>query len=313
MIATGHNLNSLYSKLLLLYMSLCILSCSCSNPNKYAGLQAALTEYVADKDANVGIGVIVDGKDTIAINGNRQFPMLSVYKFPIALALADHYQRNSLPIDKPVKVTKDDLHIDTYSPMTEKIIASSCLVADSLMVQTLDLLAYMLQQSDNNASDIVLRKIGGVKKVEAYLQGIGISGVNVKNTENEMHADNTLCYSNSASPLSMAQLMDKFDREFNDSASVVIKRLMESCETGSGRLAKPFEPTNVVIGHKTGTGFTLSDGRLMAVNDAGYVHLPDGRRYTIVVFIENSGYDMAQTEAMIADISRMVWTGISGW
>lgn len=44
----------------------------------------------------------------------------------------------------------------------------------------------------------------------------------------------------------------------------------------------------------------------MAVNDAGYVHLPDGRRYTIAVFIENSAYDMPSTEALIAQISRIV-------
>lgn len=61
-----------------------------------------------------------------------------------------------------------------------------------------------------------------------------------------------------------------------------------------------------VTGHKTGTGFELPDGRLMAVNDAGYVHLPDGRRYSIAVFIDNSGYDLEASEALIAEISRIV-------
>lgn len=43
----------------------------------------------------------------------------------------------------------------------------------------------------------------------------------------------------------------------------------------------------------------------MAVNDAGYVHLPDGTRYSIAVFIADSHYDMEHTEDIIADISEM--------
>lgn len=126
-----------------------------------------------------------------------------------------------------------------------------------------------------------------------------------------MHHDNSLCYDNSATPIAMAALMQRFDQEFDDSLSVEIKHLMETCGTGKNRLAKPLAVTNAIIGHKTGTGFTLPDGRLMAVNDAGYVHLPNGHRYAIAVFIENSGYDMAQTEDLIAEISQIVFSSIN--
>ncbi len=45
----------------------------------------------------------------------------------------------------------------------------------------------------------------------------------------------------------------------------------------------------------------------VAVNDVGYVHLPNGRHYSIAVFIENSGYDMEQTEDLISKISEIVF------
>ncbi len=70
------------------------------------------------------------------------------------------------------------------------------------------------------------------------------------------------------------------------------------------RLAKPL--ANAVIGHKTGTGFTLPTGRLMAINDVDYVHLSNGYRYTIAVFIEDTGYDMPQAEELLAQISEIV-------
>lgn len=285
--------------------------CACSSQNKYTDVQQALDEYVAEKDANIGVAVIIDGVDTVAVNGNKEFPMLSVYKFPITLALAEHYRQNNLPIDYPITILPEDLHLDTYSPMTEKIIASSKMQTDTLMMSTAEILGYMLQQSDNNASDIALRELGGADYVEGYLKLVGATDVHVHNSEAEMHEDNSMCYSNSATPIGMASLMDKFDREFNDSVSVEIKRLMETCETGANRLLKPLDGSNAVIGHKTGTGFILPNGRLMAVNDAGYVHFPNGHRYSIAVFIENSGYDMAQTEAIIADISGIVYDAIS--
>lgn len=67
---------------------------------------------------------------------------------------------------------------------------------------------------------------------------------------------------------------------------------------------------NAVIGHKTGTGFLLPDGGIQAVNDVGYVHLPNGHRYSIAVFIANSHYSMEETEAFIARISEMFWNAI---
>jgi len=294
----------------LLVLIVSALLCACSTHAKYATLQKSLATFVEDKDANIGIAVIIDGIDTVAINGSKEFPMLSVYKFPIALALAEHYRQNNLPLDYPIAILPKDLHPDTYSPMTEKILSSSVLVTDTLMMPTTELLGYMLEQSDNNASDIVLRDVNGAGYVERYLNQIGINDVHVRNSEAEMHSDNSLCKTNSSTPIAMAALMDKFDREFNDSLSCEIKQMMETCATGTNRLAKPLMATNVIIGHKTGTGFILPNGRIMAVNDAGYVHLPNGHRYSIAVFIENSGYDMNHTEALIAEISQIVFSNI---
>lgn len=290
----------------------CACLCGCSPLSEYSDLQKSLSEFVDGKNADIGIAVIIDGKDTVAVNGNKNFPMLSVYKFPIAITLAAQYRNQNLSLDHPIAVLPTDLHPDTYSPMTQKILSSSDMfISDTLKIPAKQLLKYMLQQSDNNASDIVLRETGGPDYVESYLKEMHIAGVNVRNSEDEMHLDNALCYANSTTPIAMASLFDKFDMEFNDSISLEIKQLMETCETGANRLPKPLMTANGVIGHKTGTGFVLADGRLMAVNDAGYVHLPNGHRYAIAVFIRNSLYDMPQTEALIAEISEIVFSSVN--
>lgn len=293
-----------------LYIAVFLMLVSCSHTDRYTALQEELTEFVKGKDARIGVAVIIDGKDTVAVNGNDKFPMLSVYKFPIALALADSYRTEGRDFSEPIAIAKEDLHLDTYSPMTERLLASDALVVDSLSMSTRKILNYMLQQSDNNASDLVLKKLGGNESVMRWLSKSGFSDISVISTEAEMHSNPELCYQNSSTPIAMACLLDRFDVECNDVLSDEIKQMMETCRTGENRLAKPLMAVNAIVGHKTGTGSTLPDGGIMAVNDVGYVHLPGGQRYSIAVFIADAPFDAEQAERIIADISEIVLTHI---
>ncbi len=276
---------------------------SCGKANLADSLQKELSDYVKDKDANIGIAVIIDRTDTIEVNGNKPFPLLSVYKFPIAVALGDYLRVSNEIFPDSIILTREDLRLDTYSPMREKYEG-----LDTIHLPLYDIMAYALQQSDNNASDILLNLMGGAQNAMLSLKRLGIEDVNVVSTEAEMHENPDLCYDNSSTPIAMAKLLDSFDHEFSDTYTRKAKQLMETCVTGTNRLAMPLTGKDAIIGHKTGTGFTLPDGRLMAINDVGYVHLPNGISYSIAVFIENSGYDIPQTEAIIAEISEIVYS-----
>lgn len=283
--------------------ALAMLHSGCSR--SVCSLQDELERYVAAKDATIGIGVIIDGRDTVAVNGHRAFPMLSVYKFPITVALGELSRTNAVTTPSNIVLSDSVMCPGTYSPMHEKYAGQY-----PMTVSVDEVIRYALQLSDNNASDILLNLAGGAEKVDSTLRDMGIEGIAVKTTEREMYADPQRCYDNHTTPLAMASLADRFDRESHDPYSLMIKGHMENCETGTDRLARPVREAGATIGHKTGTGFVLPDGKLMAVNDAGYVRLPDGRRYAIAVFVENSAYSMAETEALIADISKIVLESI---
>lgn len=279
----------------------------CSGKASTGPLQKELDEYVIDKDARIGIAVIIDDKDTVGVNIDQKFPMFSVYKFPIALALAERYRNENIGLDHKYNLGLSDLKPDTYSPMIDKYLSTDTLIAGPISISMLDLLAYSLQQSDNNASDIILKEAGGAEAVQEYIDGLGAKNISIVSSEAEMYEDKSLCYSNTSTPLAMCELLNKFDNELNDSISLSIKRLMESCSTGADRLSSAFTSTDVVIGHKTGTGFMSADGRIMALNDCGYVHLPDGHRYVVSVFISDAGYDPESATKIIADISGIVY------
>lgn len=285
--------------------------CCFASAARPADLQRSLTEFISAKNASIGVAVIIDGKDTVAVNGHVDYPMLSVYKLPIALALADKYRQGGKSFDELIPVTPRTLRSDTYSPMTDTILAAHTPLTGTVLMPARELLSYMLRMSDNNASDIILHHLGGPSRVSAFLESTGIDGIHVRNSEEEMYSDIALCYANSSTPLAMAKLFDYVDCGPEDTLAKEIRQMLETCTTGTGRLPAPLSGTDALIGHKTGTGFTLPDGTLMAVNDAAYVHLPDGHRYSISVFIRDSPYDMEPTEALIAEISRKVMDTLS--
>ena len=67
-------------------------------------------------------------------------------------------------------------------------------------------------------------------------------------------------------------------------------------------------PKEYVVAHKTGTGGTLPDGAVSAINDAGIIVLPGGRRMAVTVFVMNSKDSPAVCEGTIASVARWLCT-----
>lgn len=267
-------------------------------------IEDALTDYAVGKDARIGIAVIINGNDTVSVNGERDFPMMSVSKFPLALTIAHWIDAHGMSLNDSITFSEAALHENTYSPMLKKYGKSRNIMSIR------ELLEWSLVDSDNNAADILLNYIGGTSGATSIMRQIGLSDdIVIGASEDDMHRDPYLSYLNRTTPLAMAQLFDRFNSEIRKMSQTYsdISAMLEQCHTGLDRLAEPLLTTNVTIGHKTGTGFPTPEGRISAINDCGYVNMPNGMRYSIAVFVADSGYDMAATSAIIADISKIVW------
>lgn len=276
--------------------------CASTGSGRLESLRTELEEYASSRKAMVGIAVITDDGDTVVCNGDTGFPMMSVFKFPLALAVARWVDNNGKSFADSVSFDRKILIPGTYSPMVELYGARG----NTLTLR--ELLEWSLVYSDNNACDILLDVVGGVEKANGLLSAIGLpEGIVIKVNEAQMHEDNKCSLLNTATPLAMAELFRRFDKELRHmSASFAeIAEIMEHCQTGLDRICAPIR--NAVVGHKTGTGFAMPDGGISALNDCGYVRLDNGQSYSIAVFIANSKADMKATSAIIAGISAMVF------
>lgn len=266
-----------------------------------------LTEHIKkitrNKEARIGVAVILNSKDTFTVNNDCRYPTLSVYKFHQALAVADYLYRNHLPLETEIYIAQADFHPNTYSPLRDKY------PEGNISLPVSKLLEYTLQLSDNNACDIVFNYIGGTGAADKYIRSLGLKECSIQATEHEMHQNRDLCYDNWSTPLEAARLLEIFLSRplFANDYKEFIKRTMIECKTGNDRLSKPLLGTKAVIGHKTGTSDRNEKGELIGINDVGFVYLPDGQHYSIAVFVKDSKESVQNTSRIIADISEAVY------
>ena len=265
-----------------------------------------LQNYIENIDARIGIACIFEGKDTLQINGNKEFPMLSVYKFPQSVAVINYCLENNMDLNYTVFISKTEIKENTYSPIRNKF------GKVDLNMPLKEILYYSLVESDNNACDVLYKLIGGTCHADSIMKEMGFSEIYLLNTEDEMHEDIYLTYQNRCTPLEMCKFIEFFNSNLvnSDEKYSYIQFLMENCKTGNDRLAKPFLTTNTIVGHKTGTGDVNSEGRIIGINDVGYVKLPNKKNYSIAVFIADSKYSPDTTSSFIADISEIIWRNI---
>ncbi|MDE6878394.1 MAG: class A beta-lactamase-related serine hydrolase [Odoribacter sp.] len=159
-------------------------------------LQAELKEYVFCCPAEIGIAVVTDTRDTICVNAESSYPMNSVMKLYQAMAVAATLQAQGRGLDSLLPIKQEELHPKTYSPMRKDY------PSGDFQLSIARLLKYSLQESDNNACDILFRHVVGIEATEKYIQSLGIKNFAIRVNERDMYENNAASYKNWNLPLS---------------------------------------------------------------------------------------------------------------
>ncbi|HYW08797.1 MAG TPA: class A beta-lactamase [Longimicrobium sp.] len=297
-----------------------------------APLQHELSRIAAAAPGTVGIAAInLRTGERASVRGDDAFAMASVYKFPIAIRILRRIERSELSLDSVVRVTPLDLRG-----------GASPLVTNPRPVRVGELLRLMVSESDNTASDILLRLAGGAPAVTAELGRAGITGIRVDRDEamlaadyhgvrwtrprspNRAELDSALRTvpaatrraaarrfpadpRDRATPVAMAELLARFEtgRVLGAPSTRSLREMMVKTPTGLARLRGRL-PAGTVVAHKTGTAASYGNVTA-AVNDAGIITLPNGDRVAVVVFIRDARGPLPTAERTIADVARAVY------
>jgi beta-lactamase class A len=236
-------------------------------------LEQQLSYLVAGKSSDVGIAALdLNTGEIVSIKGDTPFPMASTVKVAVAalyLAQVDHGRRS---LDDTIRGQS----------------------ARSLM-------ARMLIHSDNVATDILLRDLGGPRELHNWLQDNGVSGLRVDRTIAQLLSDRRDLWDrrDSSTPVAMVDLLQRIYKAelIKPQSRDYLLGLMARCETGKNRM-KALLPFGTPVEHKTGTLNGLSD-------DVGFITLPDGRRVAVAIFARG-GSDRPRA---IAEAARAIYDG----
>lgn len=293
-------------------------------------------QQIADRVAPGSLGVGVEDLTTgqiISFNGEKRFPLQSVFKAPLGAAVMAEVEAGRLKLDDVVLIEDVDLS-PPHSP-----IADAWPGRNTYSVQ--ELLERAVGDSDNTAADVLMKRIGGPGAVTAWLQGRKVDHIDIDRYERQLQPDSlglasfradwkgeaayraalgkvsaaerrsaTLKYladpRDTATPLGALRFLEALNQDelLDINSRRLLGRITAQTTSGSARLRAAL-PDGARLAHKSGTART-DQGFTPVVNDIGVYTLKDGRKFAVAVFVSGSALSVAEQEKVIADVGRVV-------
>lgn len=293
-------------------------------------LADAFKLFAEQTDGTVGVAVqAVDSKVMATLNGGTTFPMASTFKIAVAGAIFAKIDKGEMTLEQMVTVDPR-LLVGSYGMAIQT-------PHPGIALSVYNLLEFMLTQSDNTSTDVLVQLAGGPAGVTAWLQGQGIAGQRVdndtahllyraigiespgpgtfkENLEAAFKADPALRDRDgtpnipfnadprdASTPEAMLKLLLRIHagKAISAKSTKTLIEIMERCRTGGKRL-KGLLPSDTVIAHKTGTLSSVA-------NDVGIITLPNGRQFAIAVFVKGDTRGADTRDKVIADIARVAY------
>ena len=242
---------------------------------KLTSLEQQLRSLVGSQTSDVGVAALdLTTGETVSINGDTAFPMASTVKVAVAaayLSQVDHGRR-----------TLED-RIDGQSAYR--------------------LMERMMIHSDNRATDLLIRDLGGPKGLQDWIEFNGLHNLRVDRTIARLLADrrDLWDFRDSSTPLAMVELLQRLDKGnvLKPQSRSLLLDFMSRCATGKNRI-RGLLPWGTRVENKTGTlnGYT---------GDVGYITLNNGRRIAVAMFARG-GSNRPRT---IAEAARAIYDGFT--
>lgn len=270
-----------------------------------------------------------------SIRGGELFPMQSICKLPIAVAYLQMVQDGTASMDRKVLLTEADIS-PGRSPLAEKLRARPTQFTASQLID------HILLNSDNTATDALLKLGGGPARIQSVINAIGLEGVRIDRYERDLQPQalgltpdpayaNQFAFETAIQSLDEAKqkkALELFLRDARDTASprgiasllfkllsghllelrhvTFVLDLMRRTKTGEDRLNGGMLP-GWTFAHRGGQSRTIA-GTTAAFNDAGLATHKNGSKIIIVLFIEGATLSTAELAQFHRTTARAVLT-----
>lgn len=288
----------------------------------------------------LGVGLAnLESGEHFTLNGDRRFPMQSVFKMALGAAALAEVEAGRLVLSDTCAITEEQLSAP-WSPIGAGWPARRDYTYDELLTAA-------VSNSDNTAADVLMKRIGGPGAVTAWLQAKKVNEVRVDRYERDLQpevygmAPFRAAWKDSAAfdaavatvaPAKRRAAMLAYMADPRDTATPrgmlgFLRRLeagelllpassrrllaiMAASPRAPDRLKAGF-PKDAVFAHKPGTSAT-DQGLNAAFNDVGILTLADKRRYAVAAFLSGSTATEPARAALLADVGKVIAASLGG-
>lgn len=236
-------------------------------------------------DLNLGVFLYdLDTDNYLNINGTTPFAAASTIKFPILVAFFQDVEAGKISFDELLAIEEEDVAAGSGEMQFEAV---------GTQFTALETATQMIIISDNTATNMLIRRMGGIDVLNQRFRSWGLNFTSIQNLLPDLDGTNT------TSPQEMVELMTIVSQGelLSLRSRDQMLRIMERTQTNT-LLPQGLSP-EARIAHKTGDIGSM-------VGDVGLVDMPTGKRYAITIMVQRPHNDQ-RAQQLIRQISDTVY------
>jgi beta-lactamase class A len=242
-----------------------------------------LTKDLTDLTPGVFLADL-DSGDYYSLNGTASFAAASMIKVPLLVAFFQDVDAGKIRLDETLIMQQNDVATGSgdmqYLPIGSEFTA-------------LETATNMIVISDNTATNMVIRRLGGIEAVNQRFKEWGLEQTVVRNMLPDLEGTNTTSGKELAAVMALLSQGELLSMKSRDRAIAIMQ----------GTLTDTLLPTSLgagaTIAHKTGDIGSL-------VGDTGLIDMPNGKRYAITAMVKRPHND-DRAQELIRQIAATVY------
>jgi beta-lactamase class A len=258
-------------------------------------LKKIIREQESNLNAKIAVSIYdMNKKNVWSYRKTYPMPIMSTFKTLACANVLYRSDRGLLDLNKEIEITKKDILKDSWSPVLEKKAGQKMTIKK--------LCDAMMMQSDNSAANIILKEIGGPKKLTAFIKSQGFGKTNITRYEPFLNDVKKGTRKDTTTSREMVRILKKLLYDKKPLSENSRKQLLTWLEQNkvSGSLLRSIVPQSYFIADRTGGAKGARAINAVVWNETS-------KPVIIAIYIAESKADMRKLNNAIISIGKYIF------
>ncbi len=257
-------------------------------------LENSIKSIEKKTSAQIGVAILdLRSQELWQYNGNKPFPMMSTVKTLLCAKLLNDIAKGDVVETDSIKV--EDADLVTWSPVTEKLLGQTISLTEACQAA--------MEMSDNTATNLVLKQLGGPMAITAFLRNLGDQSTRLDRFEPELNEAQPGDLRDTTTPVAMVNTTRKLLME--SVLPVDSQKQLESWLIGNkvaDTLLRSILPDGWFIADRSGAGGHGSRGIVAVLGPKR-----EEPFFIIAIYLTQSSLNLEERNKIIVEIGQEIF------